>query len=159
MFSTIDAEHARFVRAYLVTPTGERPLIIPAEFEKKIAELRAAPNQRELAALANELSQRNWYDAWLAQRRFSRELARTPGTIPLTGERLQSLRNTAAASALQSGDAATAVTALPGERTLIGMAFTEVRCELWKYEMPSGTSLLQGRRLFTATAEHQGANP
>lgn len=159
MFSTIDAEHARYVRAYLVTPTGERPLILPTEFDRKIAELRAAPNREGLEALAQKLSQKNWHDSRLAQRELTRDLtASSKGGKPLSVAQLANLRAKAVEAAATSADT-TPVAVLAAEHAPHGLPFTEVRCELWKYELPAGTSLLQGRRLFTASAMREAGQP
>ena len=60
MFSTVDSEAARFVRAFAVTEQGELPLVIPVPLEKRVWELRAAPTAAEAQALANKLAELAW---------------------------------------------------------------------------------------------------
>ncbi|MCI0361150.1 MAG: hypothetical protein L0211_21935 [Planctomycetaceae bacterium] len=60
MFSTIDSEASRFVRAFAMTPEGELPLAIPRHLEKTVAELRAAPTQAKIDGLAGRLAAIHW---------------------------------------------------------------------------------------------------
>ncbi len=60
MFSTVDSEAARFVRAFAITDEGELPLTIPSHLDKSIAELRAAPTQAQVAAMARRLASLHW---------------------------------------------------------------------------------------------------
>src|SRR5687768_8275436 len=66
MFSTVDAESARFLRCYLVTDLGELPLPVPDELDKREAELRAAPTIAAAKDLASRLASRRWRwrDEW-----------------------------------------------------------------------------------------------
>src|SRR5688572_24334103 len=60
MFSTVDSENARYVRAFAITEEGEWPLAIPAHVEKTIAELRAAPTAPKSGAVARRLASIHW---------------------------------------------------------------------------------------------------
>jgi hypothetical protein len=60
MFSTVDSEATRFVRAFAQTPEGELPLDIPKYLEKTAAELKAAPTQAKIDALAGRLAAMHW---------------------------------------------------------------------------------------------------
>src|SRR5262245_41756087 len=60
MFSTIDSEAHRFLRAYLLTDSGELPLPLPEALDKAVLEQRAAPSQAGLAALAQRLASQAW---------------------------------------------------------------------------------------------------
>src|SRR5262245_82913 len=60
MFSTVDSEATRFVRAFAQTPEGELPLDIPKYLEKTAAELKAAPTQAKIDALAARLATIHW---------------------------------------------------------------------------------------------------
>ncbi len=60
MFSTVDSEAARFVRAFAITDEGELPLAIPAHLDKTIAELRAAPTAAKAEAVARRLASIRW---------------------------------------------------------------------------------------------------
>jgi hypothetical protein len=160
MFSTIDTEHARFVRAYGLTVGGELPLLIPQDLEKKVAELRAAPNQNGLEELAEKLAQRQWVDARLKQQWLQSQLQHEPATAPLTGERWCELRDQASAEGLNGETLLSArVTALPLASRQPGIPFTAIRVELCKYEMPAGTSRLQTKRLLTITRDRHEGQP
>jgi hypothetical protein len=160
MFSTIDAEHARFVRAWLVTEYGERPIIIPQDLEKKVAELRAAPQQAGLDELAARLAERGWIDPRVSQQQLAEQLQRESNGTPLTNERLQALlrqSNTGAADAQPSDSPVSAKT--PHESAGRRIPFAAIRVELWKYEMPAGTFKLQTQRLHTAISVNKGGQP
>jgi hypothetical protein len=60
MFSTVESEAARFVRAFAVTDEGEWPLAIPNHLDKTIAELRAAPTAAKADAVARRLAALHW---------------------------------------------------------------------------------------------------
>jgi hypothetical protein len=78
MFSTMDSEAARFVRAFAITQGGERPLSIPEHWDKSVAELRAAPTQAKLDALAARLAAMHWRRA---DEQLVREAQRLTGAI------------------------------------------------------------------------------
>ncbi len=151
MFSTIDGENARFVRANLETKDGSLPIEIPSELNKKIAELRAAPNQQGLQELAQRLANRDWIDPQLAQQRRAANMKIEPAGVPLTGERLRALRNAPLVRTADPTYEGTVVAMKKGEHLRYAIAWRAVRVELWKYEMPAGTSNLQAKLLFTAS--------
>lgn len=150
MFSTFDAENARFVRAWLITPQGPRLLEIPSELEKSVAELRAAPNQAGLDAVTKRLTQRTWYDPVAAREQFALKLKNEPTKQPLTGERLRELRESSGTAAPTANNFATTpvVANKKTERRQPTIPFDAVRVELWKFEMPAGTTNLQAQLLY-----------
>lgn len=60
MFSTVDGEASRFLRAYAVTPDGDLPIEIPERWQKRAWELRAAPTAEEATELAKKLAEMPW---------------------------------------------------------------------------------------------------
>ena len=80
MFSTVDSEAARFVRAFAMTADGEWPLAIPEHWDKSVAELRAAPIQAKLDALAARLAATHWRRP---DEHLVREAQRLTGAIDL----------------------------------------------------------------------------
>ncbi|MFT5523237.1 MAG: hypothetical protein ACI9G1_003225 [Pirellulaceae bacterium] len=75
MFSTVDARTARFVRAYLVTETGEIPVDIPDQMKKRETEFRAAPQKSQLDLLATELANFRWYSPEMRWRKIATQHA------------------------------------------------------------------------------------
>jgi hypothetical protein len=132
MFSTFDAENARFVRAFLLTEDGDRPIEIPAELEKRVAELKTAPNQAGLDTLAQRLAQRTWYDP------------------VLDGEQLRALREVPAPSHPTPAPATPLVANKKSEQRQPIVPFRSVRVELWRFTMPPGTSRLEAGLLYTS---------
>lgn len=152
MFSTFDAENARFVRAWLLTEHGTRPIEIPSELDKRVAELRAAPNQAGLDELAKRLTLRTWYDPVAAREQFTVALQNDSANQPLDGERLRALRQTR----LPAGSIATVPHSTPlvankkSERREPTIPFRGVRVELWRFTMPAGTANLQAELLYNS---------
>lgn len=151
MFSTIDSESSRFVRATLLTSEGPRPIVIPSEFEKKIAELRAAPNQAQLQDLADRLAARGWIDPLAAQQWLAEQL-RQEATAPLTAKRLRELRTVRPVNTITSPANTKLVAAKKNETAGEPIPFTAVRVELYKFEMPAGTADLRSRLLLEAVS-------
>lgn len=160
MFSTIDSEHSRFVHAYLLTTDGQLPLQIPSELDKKVAELRAAPNQDLAQQLAVKLAERNWIDPQSLQQTVAEQLRKQPANIPLTGEHLRELRSTIDPTATKPNRFSTnrLVAAKPesANRAIPSMG---IRVEVLKYEMPVGTTKLHSRLLFVASNIEQEKQP
>jgi hypothetical protein len=152
MFSTFDAENARFVRAWLITSQGPRPIEIPSEFDKRIAELRAAPNQQGLDDLVKRLTARMWYDPAAARAQLVESLRNESGIGPLTGDRLRELRESSSQPITSASLSKTAplVANKKNERRGPTIPFEAIRVELWKFEMPDGTTNLQAKLLLTS---------
>jgi hypothetical protein len=140
MFSTVDSEAARFVRAFAITGEGELPLAIPQHLEKTIAELRAAPTEAKLDAVAGRLAAMHWRrpDERMvrAARRSSPEVV-LPERLPLPVIGLD--RSLEAIPSSEPPDHALHVSA--------------VRVECWRLRLESTTSTLHGEKLREATAE------
>jgi hypothetical protein len=60
MFSTVDSESARYLRVFAVTPDGDLPIVIPARWQKRAWELRAAPSSAAAKELALKLADLPW---------------------------------------------------------------------------------------------------
>jgi hypothetical protein len=60
MFSTVESESARFLRVFAVTPEGDLPIVIPARWQKRAWELRAAPTSAAAKELAIKLAELPW---------------------------------------------------------------------------------------------------
>lgn len=160
MFSTIDSEHSRFVHAYLLTSDGQLPLQIPSELDKKVAELRAAPNPELAQELAAKLADRSWIDPQALQQTVAEQLRRQPTNIPLTGERLRELRSTIDPTATKPNRLSTnLLVAAKPESANSAIPNNGIRVEVLKYEMPVGTTQLQSRLLFFASKTTQEQQP
>jgi len=140
MFSTVDSEAARFVRAFAITTEGELPLAIPQHLEKTVAELRAAPTQVKFDEVAKRLAAIHWRRA---DERLVREARRasaetiSPVSLPLPVVGLD--RSLEAIPSSEPPDFALSVTA--------------VRVECWRLRLESTTSTLRGDKIREATAE------
>lgn len=151
MFSTFDAENARFVRAWVTTPEGPRPIELPSELEKRVAELRAAPHQVGLDELAQRLAKRTWFDPVVAREQFAAKLQSTTDGQPLDGERWRALRESQTPQSYSPESSTAALIAnKPNEQRSGTISCSEVRVELWKFTMPAGTANLQAELLYTA---------
>jgi hypothetical protein len=60
MFSTVDSPGARFLRAYLVTPQGDIPVMIPDNLKGKENELRTLATQQLAYEFAGALAKGTW---------------------------------------------------------------------------------------------------
>jgi hypothetical protein len=140
MFSTVDSEAARFVRAFAITCEGELPLAIPQHLDKTIAELRAAPTEAKLDAVASRLAAIRWRRP---DERMVREAQRwspqpaSPERLPLPVLGLD--RSLEAIPSSEPPDHALRV--------------STVRVECWRLRLESTTSTLHGEKLREATAE------
>ena len=126
MFSTVDSETSRFVRAFAVTAQGELPLAIPSHLDKAVAELRAAPTQAKVESVARRLAATRWRrpdermlreaQRWLPEQRLS-------ASLPLPERGL--FRSLEASPASASADGALGIHA--------------VRVECWRLGLDCGT--------------------
>ena len=139
MFSTVDSEASRFVRAFAETPQGELPLAIPSHLDKTVAELRAAPTQAQLDALAIRLADMHW-------RRPDEQLLRE--AQQLTGESSSLPHLPLPAIGLDRS-----LEANPsGESAEHAVAVSAIRVECWRLRLNASTSSLRGEKLREATA-------
>ena len=139
MFSTVDSETSRFVRAFAVTAQGELPLAIPSHLDKAVAELRAAPTQAKVESVARRLAATRWRrpDERILQQadRWTTGRAKLPLPIPEPGL-FRSLE------------------AIPtGESAEDALNVQSVRVECWRLRMDSGASRLTSELIRLATAE------
>jgi hypothetical protein len=141
MFSTVDAESARFLRCYLITPEGDLPLPVPEALHKRQAELRAAPTHAAAADLAERLAGQRW--RWRDERQ-RRELAQ-----------LRPAGTSGAPTAL-----GTEHVLEPIPRTEAGLeaiAFSAVRVECWRYRFHSASAELRAEKLLEVIHPRQEA--
>jgi hypothetical protein len=140
MFSTVDSENARFVRAYATTDEGELPLAIPDHLDKCVAELRAAPTSAQTQAVARRLAATQWRrpDERLvreAQRRTASSASDVSLPFPVIGL-FRSLE------------------AIPsGEPPVAAERISAVRVECWRLRFDAQASTLRTELIRQATAE------
>jgi hypothetical protein len=152
MFSTVDAEHARYVKAYLLTPQGEFPVAIPADLRKSVAQLRAAPNQAATENLARKLLAKHWVDQqWLWSQRAEQVEKHHGERIAAThlhptdeNASIWSYRPQGSFSPLE-----------PGNANNQPSAVNKVRVEVWRYRFQQQEQMLTTERLFVATPSKQ----
>jgi hypothetical protein len=152
MFSTTDSRSARFLRAYLITDTGEIPVDIPSRLQKQETEFRAAPRKSQLEFLATELANLRWYSPNMRWRKIVAQHANQPADAvvdrkvlypsklqslaidePLAGERWK-IEATRGRHADRVDSAALPITA--------------IRLEYWKYQYDSGENQLVAEKQF-----------
>jgi hypothetical protein len=128
------------VRAFAETPLGELPLAIPSHLDKAVAELRAAPTQPQLDALAIRLADMHW-------RRPDEHLIRE--AQQLTGESTSLPHLPLPAIGLDRS-----LEAIPsGESTEHAAAVSTIRVECWRLRVDAATSGLRGEKLREATSK------
>ena len=151
MFSTVDAETARFLRCYLVTDTGRVPLPVPPPLEKQIAELKAAPSAPGLMQLAQRLAKHEWRWRDERQLREAAEVART-GEFAITAALLRS-----SVSSLP-----TIADHLPGSHHVLepigldqydpaAVQYTAVEVQCWRYRFDRAAGILRGELMTSVT--------
>jgi hypothetical protein len=160
MFSTVDSESARFLRAYLVLPGGEVPLPIPEALAKREAEIRAAPNRTALNEMARRLAGQRWRWRDSRQERQAEIIAAAKGEA-ITAAMLDRPVN-------KSVDATSRPTA-GSEHVLepVGhddadpnaLAFTAVRVECWRYRFDKRSGELRAEKMLDGRASRQEVRP
>jgi hypothetical protein len=148
MFSTVDAENARFIKTYVHTKEGEQPVELPQELQKHAAEVRAAPSQAGLNALATRLAKFHWQDHPAAWQQLAEHISNQPGTsinagclhpapqeVALTPQPL-GLRPVLKPCAQQTTQAVVKVNG--------------VRLELWRYRYHAATQQLTAELQYTS---------
>lgn len=160
MFSTVDSESARFLRAYLVTPDGDVPLPIPEALAKREGEVRAAPNQATLNEIAERLAGQRW--RW-RDRRQDRQAAN------IAAAKGQGI--TAALLDRPIGKAAEAnpLPAVGSQHVLepVGkddadpntLPFTAVRVECWRYRFDKSSGELRVEKILDGHASRKDGRP
>ena len=158
MFSTVDSRNARFVRAYLVTNTGEIPVDVPQQLKKQITEFRAAPIPSRLKYLANEFANLRWHSPDLRWRKIAAQHARSSSQQNNSTITDRSILYPSKLQTVASNDP------LPGERWKIAatrgrnservdsgtIPVTAVRLEYWKFRYDSGENQLVAEKQFDA---------
>jgi hypothetical protein len=140
MFSTVDSEGARFVRAFATTTDGERPLAIPQHCDKSVAELRAAPTQAKLDALAARLAAMHW-------RRSDEQLVRE-------AQRLTGAIDAPAHLPLPPIGLDRSLEAIPNDQPADhAIGVSAVRVECWRLRLDASTSNLRGEKLREAIVD------
>jgi hypothetical protein len=60
MFSTVDSPSARFLRVYLMSDSGEVPVLIPSEARELAQKVRVLPSKQRLEELTDTLRNGTW---------------------------------------------------------------------------------------------------
>jgi hypothetical protein len=157
MFSTIDSEANRFVRAYLITPAGELPLPLPAGLDKAAAEQRAAPSEAGLAEIARRLAAQDWRWSNDRQRQSAAAIAERGG-VAITAAALRA-SGEAAGNALATGQTHLLEPVPLGEACQSRIDVRSVRVECWRLRFDAKNALLSAEKLITATAGRPEARP
>ena len=184
MFSTVDQGTARYLRVYLLTDEGEIPVAVPPRWQKRAAELCAAPDRAGLKQLAWDLADVHWHDAsqrWesIALAAATRDIAPedivpeglTTGDASIeagTGADGGSLTGAALHRRIQSPTHPSDPFGMPlpivpvsasdqPSRNLATVRVREVRAELWRYEFDAKKRQLRGKKLLEVATPKQGA--
>jgi hypothetical protein len=161
MFSTVDERTARYVRMYLVTPSGDLPVRVPKSWQKRLTEIQAAPSQAGLDGLAERLATLQWRDPRQQWEAIGLNLAALPPDSAVAGPQLHPANNLTCIPDPPFGMPLD-VEPLPDGSALDGaapdgaLAVTAVRLELWRFDFDSKTRMLQGRKHLEATARKTG---
>lgn len=158
MFSTVDAESARFLRCYLVTADGRLPLALPPTLDKSVAELKAAPSPGGLQLLAERIARQEWRWWDERQREEAAAIALTEG-VAVTAASLKSSATTAptARDPLPGGQHVLEPIAL-NQRASAGIPYLAVEVECWRYRYDRTTAVLRGEIMASATADRAVGN-
>src|SRR5262245_51590203 len=158
MFSTVDAESARFLRCYLVTENGRLPLPVPQPLEKTIAELSAAPTAEGLKRLAQRLARHEWRWKDERQQRDATAVARVEG-VAVTAV---SLKGSGEATSCRPNRLPGAIHALEpvalSETDDAAIAYSAVQVECFRYRYDGQTGVLRSEIIASATANRQEAD-
>ncbi len=158
MFSTVDSRTARFVRAYLVTETGEIPVEVPQQLKKQGTEFRAAPQKSRLDYLANEFALLHWHSSELRWRKIAAQHQRTAAQQSEATFADRSILYPSKLQTVASNDP------LPGEKWKVtatrgrnaecvdsgAIPVTAVRLEYWKFQYDSSENQLIAEKQFDA---------
>jgi hypothetical protein len=158
MFSTVDAESARFLRCWLITNEGKLPLPLPPAVEKPVAEMRAAPSQAGLMQLATRLAAQSW--RWRDDRQQSQRQAITNiEGVAVSAAALRSEPNETDVAALTIQRNLTAVglehvlEPVPLDQSASGaVLFSAVRVECWRYWFDPAAGQLRAEKIMEIKA-------
>ena len=153
MFSTVDAESARFLRCYLITAESRLPLALPPALDKSVAELKAAPSPGGLKQLAVKLARQEWRWRDERQRQEAATIAEHEG-VAITAASLRS----------SPPPATTSDDSLPGRQHVLepialgtndssAVDFAAVKVECWRYRYDRRGGILRGEIIASAAAD------
>jgi hypothetical protein len=153
MFSTVDSEHARFVKAYLLTSQGEIPVAMPDNLRKRMAQLRAAPNLADAERLAHKLLEMKWVDQQHLWSQRADHLAQANSSHAMAIDLKTSEVPTSIWSYRPSGSVSPiAVRRDAGEQAI---AVEKVRLEVWRYHFEADAAKLSATCLLSTTLPKQ----
>lgn len=160
MFSTVDAPHARFVRAYLVTAEGRVPVEVPARLTRLTSQLLTAPSPAKLNELAHKFAEQTWVDEARREERIAQRLQTRSSSPPLTARELRTHRFAADTPAHQDIPLRVVAIGSVDERRQRGdvVAFERVELELWRYAYDGATHTLTATPWMNAQAA-RGESP
>jgi hypothetical protein len=163
MFSTVDAPHARFLRAYVVTAEGRVPVEVPSRLARQASQLLTAPSQEQFDELATKFAEQTWVDESRRDERISqRLLARSDDAPPLTSLHLRTHRFAQGSSNDYVTSASRRIVAASSvdQRRQRGdvLAVQRVELELWRYTYHRANHVLTATPWLTAQAE-RGDSP
>ncbi len=152
MFSTVDSPEARFLRITLITHDGDVPALPPGDLGRTVAQLRTAPTDGMLRAVAERIASGNWVPLEFASaaRRYSELLRARPDAAALTREvgppaedegviRFPAHRLVRMLEPSETRDPAALV------------AFEGIRVEVWRYSLRRDHPALVAERLRSLT--------
>ncbi len=158
MFSTIDSERNRFLRAYLLTESGELPLVLPAALDKAVAEQQAAPSEAGLKRIALRIAAQDWCWANDRQARQRQAISEREG-VAISAAALRCL-SPADPQASQWPGRMHVLEPIPkGESSGEAVPFTAVRVECWRMRFDAASDLLSAERMVQARATRQETRP
>jgi hypothetical protein len=151
MFSTVDQESARFVRAYLITDDGQRPLSLPPATAKLVGEIRAAPTKAKLTSLATVLAEQNWQPSGSRRGKQLDVMARHGGADITAAMIAPKLASRALADQLEP--------MTKGEPQAGAVSFQAVQVECLRYRFDRSTHRLSTEPLLAVTAAREEGAP
>ena len=151
MFSTVDAENARYVKIYLTTDQGEVPVELPSELRKPAAELRAAPNQSSTDALARRLAKLNWRDGQVSWSRMASNLQSGIVTAHLLHAAEKPIDSPHVPPAGSRSTLTSTTSSIANGIVLIH----KVRVEVWRYRYDATTHVLSSELLFNSISTRE----
>ena len=141
MFSTVDAENARFVKCYLQTTAGEIPVELPAVLQKKGAVLRAAPNQAGANDLAQRLAKLTWHDSQARWSHIANKIAQAPRQA-VAKEMLHPVQAQDRNERVHPAGSPSTLEAISANEGTATIPVHSVRVEVWRYRYDAATRRL-----------------
>ena len=158
MFSTIDSERNRFLRAYLVTDSGDLPLALPAALDKPALEQQAAPSEAGLKQIALRIAAQDWRWADDRQARERQAIAEREG-VAISAGALRCASTSEPLAAKFPGQTHLLEPVPRGEACGEAMPFNSVRVECWRLRFDAAGEQLSAKRILEACATRQEARP